>query len=52
MRGPRAYKGATSRRAGGELRPQAVGVVADTSDWSAPGHVSPAAGLIDLRCRM
>ena len=22
------------------------------SDWSAPGHVSPAAGLMDLRCRM
>jgi hypothetical protein len=32
--------------------PQAVGVVSDTSDWSAPGHVSPAAGLMDLRCRM
>jgi hypothetical protein len=30
-------------------RPQAVGIVADTSDWSAPGHVSPAAGLMDLR---
>jgi hypothetical protein len=47
VRGPRANWArlpATPK----ETRPQAVGVVADTSDWSAPGHVSPAAGLMDF----
>ena len=31
-----------------EKGPRAVGVV-NTSDWSAPRHVSPATGLMDLR---
>jgi hypothetical protein len=45
---PMGEQGATARRAPEKGR----GLSALSRDWYAPGHVSPAAGLMDLRCRM
>jgi hypothetical protein len=42
---------ATTRRAPEKDRGLSA-LLRTRSDWSAPGHVSPAAGLMDLRCQM
>jgi hypothetical protein len=42
---------ATSRRAPEQGRGLSA-LLRSRSDWTALGHVSPAAGLMDLRCRM
>jgi hypothetical protein len=51
LRGPRANCAATSRRAPEKGRGLSV-LLRSRSDWTAPRHVSPAAGLMDLRCRI
>jgi hypothetical protein len=51
LRGPRAYKGTTSRRAE-EIGRRLSALLTDTLRLVRSGHVSPAAGLMDLRGRM